>query len=54
MENQKVGAFPDAPTVRGLKHVNELTLAQKEGFHCYVLFVAQFENLEIATIHIRK
>ena len=54
LENQKVGAFPDAPRVRGLKHVNELTFAQKEGFHCYVLFVAQFENLEIATIHIRK
>ncbi|MGM0123710.1 sugar fermentation stimulation protein [Enterococcus sp. AZ194] len=51
LENKKIGAFPDAPTSRGLKHVEELTLAQKEGYQCYVLFIIQFEEVALATIH---
>lgn len=51
LENESVGAFPDAPTLRGLKHIEELTQAQLEGYHSYVLFIAQFEHLHIATIH---
>ncbi|MBM7688927.1 sugar fermentation stimulation protein A [Enterococcus ureilyticus] len=51
LENNKLGAFPDAPTLRGLKHVTELIEAIKEGYQSYVLFVIQFENVEAATIH---
>ncbi|KAF1297162.1 sugar fermentation stimulation protein SfsA [Enterococcus sp. JM4C] len=51
LENQGIGAFPDAPTIRGLKHVEELILAQAEGYHCYVLFIIQFEEVAVATIH---
>ncbi|ALS38783.1 sugar fermentation stimulation protein [Enterococcus rotai] len=51
LENHGVGAFPDAPTLRGLKHVTELIEATKEGYQSYVLFVVQFEKVEIATIH---
>lgn len=51
LENQGIGAFPDAPTIRGLKHVTELIQATKEGYHCYVLFIVQFEEVTKATIH---
>lgn len=51
LENQAVGAFPDAPTLRGLKHVTELIEAMHEGYQSYVLFIVQFEQIEIATIH---
>lgn len=51
LENQSIGAFPDAPTLRGLKHVHELTAALKEGYHCFVLFIVQFEEIQTATIH---
>ncbi|MDT2675579.1 DNA/RNA nuclease SfsA [Enterococcus dongliensis] len=51
LENQGIGAFPDAPTLRGLKHVEELRLAQKIGYHCYVLFIVQFLHIQVATIH---
>lgn len=51
LENNQIGAFPDAPTLRGLKHVKELVMAQEQGYHCFVLFIAQFENIQQATIH---
>ena len=51
MENQGIGAFPDAPTLRGQKHVQELTDSQNAGFKSYVLFIVQFEALRLATIH---
>lgn len=51
LENHGIGAFPDAPTLRGLKHVEELRVAQKMAYQCYVLFVVQFPRIETATIH---
>lgn len=51
LENQGIGAFPDAPTLRGLKHVRELTVALEEDYFCYVLFIVQFEEIRQATIH---
>lgn len=51
LENQGIGAFPDAPTLRGQKHVQELTDSQNAGFKSYVLFIVQFEALRLATIH---
>lgn len=49
LENYRIGAFPDAPTLRGLKHVEELRLAQAMGYHCYLLFIVQFPNIQAAT-----
>lgn len=46
LENDGVCAFPDAPTVRGAKHLRELTALVKEGFGAYVLFVIQMENVK--------
>ena len=51
LENKEIGAFPDAPTVRGLKHVNELQVAYEAGYFSYVLFIVQFEKIRLATIH---
>ena len=33
------GYFPDAPTLRGVKHLNELANAAKNGYECYIAFV---------------
>lgn len=38
--------FPDAPTERGIKHINELISCQKEGYEAYILFVIQTRNAE--------
>lgn len=37
--------FPDAPTERGLRHVEELINARKEGFAATLLFVIQMEGV---------
>jgi len=36
-----IAEFPDAPTSRGLKHLNELCIAKKNGYKSYVLFLIQ-------------
>ncbi|WP_270790213.1 DNA/RNA nuclease SfsA [Enterococcus diestrammenae] len=51
LENQEIGAFPDAPTLRGQKHVRELTDSRQAGYLSYVLFVIQFQQVQLATIH---
>ncbi len=44
LENDGVVSFPDAPTLRGIKHLNELIEAKKSGFEAHVFFVVQMEN----------
>ena len=36
--------FPDAPTERGRKHIDELINAKKEGYRSVLLFVVQIED----------
>ena len=36
--------FPDAPTLRGLRHVEELIEAKRKGFEATLLFVVQMED----------
>ena len=38
--------FPDAPTERGVKHINELIKASGEGYLAYVIFVVQMEGMK--------
>ena len=38
-------SFPDAPTLRGVKHIKELAECVKEGFEAYIFFVIQMENV---------
>ena len=40
-----IGYFPDAPTERGIKHLNELAKAVKEGYHCAIDFVIQMNGI---------
>ena len=45
-EKGGVVMFPDAPTERGVKHLEELIDAKKNGFDAYVLFVVQMQNID--------
>lgn len=45
LETNGVCAFPDAPTERGVKHLEGLTQLCKAGFGAYVLFVIQMEDV---------
>ena len=45
LENDGICAFPDAPTLRGAKHLRELTQAVKAGRGAYVLFVIQMSDV---------
>ncbi|MCI1960132.1 MAG: DNA/RNA nuclease SfsA [Clostridia bacterium] len=47
LEKNRTAMFPDAPTLRGLKHVNELIKAKEEGYYAALLFVIQFENASV-------
>ncbi len=44
LENDRNAMFPDAPTQRGIKHLNELVLARESNFEAAVLFVIQFDS----------
>ena len=38
------GLFPDAPTVRGEKHVHELIACRDDGYDAYLLFVVKYRT----------
>ena len=42
-----IGLFPDAPTERGVKHLDELAAAVKEGYHCQIAFVIQMNGIHM-------
>lgn len=45
LENEGEAKFPDAPTERGTKHLNELIEAKKSGYGAGVLFLMQMDNI---------
>ncbi|RGY95171.1 DNA/RNA nuclease SfsA [Clostridium sp. AM58-1XD] len=45
LEEDGIARFPDAPTVRGLKHIEELTAMAKKGIPCFLLFVIQMKSI---------
>ena len=45
LETDGVCAFPDAPTERGVKHLQGLTRLAREGYGAYVLFVIQMADV---------
>ena len=45
LENGGICAFPDAPTLRGSKHLTGLTQLAKDGYGAYVLFVIQMTDV---------
>lgn len=46
LENDSIAAFPDAPTERGVKHINELIKAKNSGYNTYILFVLQMSGMK--------
>ena len=46
LEHDGVCAFPDAPTARGVKHLQGLTRAAQAGMGAYVLFVIQMADVK--------
>ena len=46
LEFDGVCAFPDAPTQRGAKHLQELKALAQQGYGAYVLFVIQMEGVK--------
>ena len=45
LEDEKTAKFPDAPTLRGVKHVLELGECVQAGFEAYLLFVIQMKGV---------
>lgn len=45
LEEDSVVRFPDAPTLRGVKHLDELVKAHEAGYEAAVCFVIQMENV---------
>ena len=46
--------FPDAPTERGIKHLDELGAAVKDGYGAAVLFVIQMKGISAFTPHAER
>ncbi len=46
LEHDGICAFPDAPTQRGAKHLQELTQLAGQGYGAYVLFVIQMDGVQ--------
>lgn len=46
LEENGRASFPDAPTERGTKHINELMDAYDEGYGAGVIFVLQMANMK--------
>lgn len=49
LEKDGIASFPDAPTERGTKHLNELIECMKNGFEAYILFVIQMKDIHLFT-----
>ncbi|MFI3202240.1 MAG: DNA/RNA nuclease SfsA [Eubacteriales bacterium] len=45
LERNQKAFFPDAPTVRGVKHLKELIEATEEGYESYVVFLIQMDYI---------
>ena len=45
LEEQGRALFPDAPTERGVKHINELIKATAEGYKACILFIIQMKGI---------
>lgn len=45
LEHDGIAMFPDAPTERGVKHLNELTECVRLGLEAYIFFVIQMKEV---------
>ncbi|MBU3874454.1 A/G-specific adenine glycosylase [Faecalicatena sp. AGMB00832] len=49
LEENGVARFPDAPSERAVKHVEELCQAVKDGYEAYIIFVIQMKGIRYFT-----
>ena len=49
LEEDGVARFPDAPSERAVKHVEELCQAVKDGYEAYIIFVIQMKGIRYFT-----
>lgn len=49
LEQDGVVSFPDAPSDRAVKHVEELMAAKREGYRVFVMFVIQMRKVKLFT-----
>ena len=47
LEENGVARFADAPTERGIKHMQELIACLEEGYDAYIIFVIQMEGMHL-------
>ncbi len=45
LEQEGTALFPDAPTTRGIKHLEELIKATQQGYEAYIFFVIQMKGV---------
>lgn len=45
LEEDNIARFPDAPTLRGVKHVEELSKCLEDGYEAFLLFVIQMKGI---------
>ena len=45
LEVDGIAKFPDAPTERGIKHIEELIGAASDGYNVYIIFVIQMKGI---------
>lgn len=45
LEKDNIALFPDAPTERGIKHINELIKARNDGYKSFIIFVIQMKDI---------
>ena len=53
LEENGVCRFPDAPTLRGAKHLRELAKAAGEGYHAWICFVVQLDGMTYLEPNVR-
>ena len=45
LEKNGIAYFPDAPTERGIKHIQELQESINDGYEAFIFFVIQMKNI---------
>ena len=45
LEEEGIVRFPDSPTERGIKHLEELVACTKDGYKAAIIFVVQMEGM---------
>lgn len=45
LEENGLALFPDAPTDRGIKHINHLTHSLEQGYEAYLFFIIQMKDV---------